>query len=351
MFESDDLSRHQGVLSVTDLSFKLVIHSWELFCPDICGTATRPAAWLPRTDWYLRQTIDMLAKLVATLDDAVRHCTEGLCPSRDWRRLIFEGPQRPDASQDNAQLRQLALQLAALVSHTPWQSLRAAAGQTTGWAHLDGYTLKVLPMLQLLMCAYPLLRVVCMLAIAGFLSDQQKQGVVALLVGPPNTSTSISTSISTSSLTASSISSVSSTQGRVPPTPDSVLPVEEPAELQTRRAQQGIPLLHMFHALLELGTRTLFDGEQHYEFMMRHLLLAFGHEQLPTVFMLYTQMLPLPGEDRAVAPAVVKAWDFINDSDGVRDIYLGWLQASLLRVIDDVVLSQSLQHTTTPDSA
>jgi hypothetical protein len=178
---------------------------------------------------------------------------------------------------------------------------------------------------QFHLCANPLIRVVCMLGLTGLLSEQQKQGVVALLGG--------STTGSTGSAEDSSSCAYEHLSVR------SALLLPEPASIAQPRQNHGISLADLSSALLWVEHQRLSDPERQLRSITKHLLLAFGADQLPSIarIMGYLWVQDLddrtPFEVLGIPVAAIELWQ----QPSFRDTYLSWMQATLLKVIGDVL--------------
>jgi hypothetical protein len=216
----------------------------------------------------------------------------------------------------------LARQLTSLTPQLPWYMLSKAAARcvrsSDGWSTLSA--------LQAQMCGLPLVRVVCMLAMAGRLSLQHEQGVVALIGGVPYTTNTNDT------LDGNNNNSTSSDASATRPTSELLL-LQEPAYLLKSRHEDGITLAKLATYMLGL------DSDQQVLGTTRHLLSAFGDQQLPvlaayynTVTQLWTQGVSLY-DYPWMRPVLPSRWR----QGLLREVYLRWVQASLLKVIREVL--------------
>jgi hypothetical protein len=203
-------------------------------------------------------------------------------------------------------------------------------------------------------------RVVAMLAIVGKLTEQHKQGVVALLggvldsasrttsgstsnVGNTNTSTTVvaGSSATTDNVDASNSSSSS----------NSLLPLPEPASLAAFREENGLTLQDLAMCYLWLDKETSTGGRDSRSIgqlrsMPDHLLLAFGASQLHWVDIMQqcskASAPPDPQRDNAClqlrnrALQVRIVWDVPRVFE-----YIRWVSASLMSIINDVLQSDT----------
>jgi hypothetical protein len=195
-----------------------------------------------------------------------------------------------------------AFQLASLVPQLTWSQVHCTS-------HTDPEFRSILAKLQLQMCGTLPLHAICMLSITGYLSEQQRQGVVTLLGGD--------------------VAQNSASSCRV----TSYLPLKEPPKLAELRRQEGNI------SLADLLTMLLHDSQSVSSKMpttlVTYLLVAFTEKQLPHV-------ANFKQAATAAAPQKVPAISMGTKSGDkrfqglLRDTYLSWMEASLLKIIKEV---------------
>jgi hypothetical protein len=197
---------------------------------------------------------------------------------------------------------QKALQLAALLPQMPWADLRSAVMKNG--PHVNPAAKQALDRLGLYMCTAPLLRVVCMLAMLGQLSEAQVQGVVSLIEGHPAGSSK------------------------------TTFPLEEPPSLAEYREQHNITLADLSRAVLWDSRVVQLYAEHHIKPVAEHLVLAFGAQQLQ---MIATVIAELPRRTHSLVSITPEA-EVMECLEGPQgDVYMGWVQACLLKVINEVL--------------
>jgi hypothetical protein len=300
----------QGHIYLTNTAMDVAIRLYSLTAdPEIVGVGgSRPASWLSSTSVLMQTSLNLLTAIPCVLDGII-------CNFID-RNLRSTAKPRPGSSSSSSTggsalsdaVVQEALQLAALLPHTPWAEFKAAALQNA--AHLSPDAKETLEQLGLYMCTAPLLRVVSMLALLGKLSEGQKQGVVALLEGFDN---DCSTAAST---------------GRAS------LPVEEPAALAEHRQEHGITLVMLSTAVLwDIQVAQLY-AKHKVKSVTGHLVLAFGAQQLRMIATVDAALAKHASPNTTMAPEA-EVSELLEGPLG--DVYLGWVQASLLKVISEVL--------------
>jgi hypothetical protein len=261
-----------------------------------------------------------------------------------------------------------ALRLAALTPRTRWEEVLSQAMVSSG---RDNATFMAgVYSLRFQLVSIPLLRRICMLALVGLLTKRQKQGVVALLGGVPcepgsssiNTSptrssitrepgtsssstmtTTIATTSSASSTTMTTLSSVSGEGVNV----GSSLLTAEPACLSQLRQEHGISLAELALAMLwlnPLNDPNDYSSSPPITSLLNHLQLALGSDQLPLIThaqravpALKGPITGLTGEEVGLRPVVCELWE----TTSLQDIYMSWVQESLLGIIDEVLSQNS----------
>jgi hypothetical protein len=168
-----------------------------------------------------------------------------------------------------------------------------------------------------------------MLASVGLLSEQHKQGVVALLGGELGSTCLDSNRCDSSPATSTS-------------TP--ALLIQEPASLLHLREQHNIglselavPLVWFDHSQRQDDTDWMPALE-----LTKDLLSVFSPTQLPAIAHL-NSTLSAAGSEASIEPEQVALregmWELWEDSP-LADIYLSWVQATLLKIIDNVLSRQ-----------
>jgi hypothetical protein len=243
-----------------------------------------------------------------------------------------------DQSPSQADL-QAALRLASLSSTVPWDQIDDAAhnsriwNKTSNWTEADSKFVTQLFVVQCQLCAIPLLRDVCMLAIVGRVDVSQKQGVLALLGGVLGEGDA--------SIASDASSHVASS-----------LPLPEPAELAEFRQEHSLSLADMSLALVcyDSSGKAGIDSDDSDDdedgdswdqasSLIKHLLAVFTREQLPCIAHMHNvlEAAGLEGnitdEELGVRSDMYDLWS----EDDISDIYLSWVQASLLKVIREVL--------------
>jgi hypothetical protein len=276
--------------------------------PAIIATPTGDiAAWLPGGTQLIYRSLQFVIGMVSPIDYSITlylyHNTHTLQPTAQSQRGtpgeaqgVGIGSPDPDLPLRPAQQ---AVQLAALVCQ--WPQL---VWDYPGW---EG-TLSIVMAL----------RAVCMLAVAGLLTGQQKQGVVALLGGVPGDSTNSSSPI---------------------PRP----PLLEPFSLAALRQEGGISLAELSVAFLDEVVHQPPGHTNQFASIIVHLLLIFGAQQLPAIQQAFAAVADSPadkqqgsaylGQGQRLREVVSQKWE----QGPLRVAYLEWVQASLLRVIEDVL--------------
>jgi hypothetical protein len=218
--------------------------------------------------------------------------------------------------------------LAALTPAVPWERVKEA----TSWDNLAFTKVRAygkFAVLQIQLCAHPLLRVVSMLAGVGRLTEQQKQGVLALLGGVLRTENSNSTS---------EHAVVDSRSASEPPHQLSLL-LPEPTLVSALRQQHGVSLAQLAVFVLWTQRKRLHEPDQQIRSITDHLLWAFGAEQLPSIALIkdYLCVQDLgdrtPFEYLGIPVAAVELWQ----QPSFKDTYLSWMQATLLKIINEVL--------------
>jgi hypothetical protein len=276
---------------------ELAAKLWSLFGDKtIVGLSQRPAAWLFTNEDYIDRTCGQLERMVGSSDDAV-----GL--------FIGSLTSRPAGSRAGAAAVHEAMRLASLVPLGGWGALQAAAAQVTAWAGQQ--VSDRAGRLCLYASSIPLLRTVAMLAIVGKLTKQQHKGVVALLGGS---------------------SPGSKGGGKLTAGDSSSFIVPEPAELVRMRAQDGSSLASLAEALfLTCYVQLPSDFEKRVWSCITHTAQAFSSSQAPILARLLTD---------AITPGyTTPAYQKLSQAGPYRSAYLGWVDASLMAILRDVISS------------
>jgi hypothetical protein len=201
----------------------------------------------------------------------------------------------------------------------------------------------------------PPLHAICMLALAGHLTEQQKQGVVVLLGGGSSTSNIDSTS------------SMGAVAGANAAVTASCLPIPEPSSLAQARQEAGVSLQDLAMALLrppDVDPSPGITAELHY------VLLPFGADKLPWLALVVEvearkadpesqqqqQQAELSGarchqDTESLHEESMRQYHELKDrADRAyalitepRMQYLKWLRGSMLKVIDDVLSRSASQ--------
>jgi hypothetical protein len=171
-----------------------------------------------------------------------------------------------------------------------------------------------LAQLQSQVCSVPLLRTTCMLSLAGQLTQGQTQGIVSLLGGICSSSMPDHSNSSTSCSNSSSLA----------------LLLPEPASLSELRHKHGI-------SLGELAVAMLWFDPNGGPSMATQLLAVFGPDQLPSIAHLAEVFAqgdpdePVHYEQLQMQPIL---WEVVTE---FAEPYYNWVQATLLKVIDEVL--------------
>jgi hypothetical protein len=336
--------------NVSDLIVQLTLRLWELLCDEsIVGAATAPAAWLPSIPHYMCTSTSGLATFYLDhLDQAAGSVVESTSAALIRTVAVFcalhpgnssIGSSTTGAHTWNSPASQAdvdrALHLASFYPRAKWEEVQAAPRHGCV-RHSNEFNTK-LECLREQLCTVPLLRAVCMLASVGLLTEQQKQGVVALLGGTPDRN--------------------SSSRGSSSPL---FLLVEEPPELQQLRQSKGISLAELGVAMLwfdkcqaqmakQESAMPFYNnspvrmerGRYRTGAISSQLLALISPVQLPLIKRLYQTLSaadeedgpPLRDEQVGVRPVVAELWH----AGKLADAYLSWVQATLQGIIQGVL--------------
>jgi hypothetical protein len=167
------------------------------------------------------------------------------------------------------------------------------------------------------MCVRQLLRAICVLAVAGGLTDKQKQGVVVLMEGVCYDEDGATV------ITASGL------HGH--------LLLEEPPQLKQDRAAAGLSLADVLRVVLWIQDPDL-SSQPGCEAgaLPTQLFQAFGEDQLPGVAAVHSIISSASPEEQAARRMVPSASKWF-ERHGTMDAYLSWVQATLLQVINEVL--------------
>jgi hypothetical protein len=266
-------------------------------------------------DSTARKLCDSLSGVLSEIDACVS----------TFIRFQFDNNTAQQRLPERKDVVRVALQLASLAPAVPLSRFRAATGCDT-LAFLMFKTYRKLAALPILMCAHPLLRVVCMLALMGLLTEHQRQGVVALLGGV------CSSSCPGGDVAESSSMAVGAQQ-------QSSLLIPEPASLSAIRQQHNLSLSQLAVFMLWTQRSQLPDPPQQIKLITRHLLLAYGAQRLPSIARIQDYLMVQDLDDRnpleylGVPMASIDCWQ----QPSFKDTYLGWMQATLLKIIQEVL--------------
>jgi hypothetical protein len=384
--------------SITDLVLQLSVQLVEVVTdPQVVGEARKPAAWMEDVSHFISTTLSDVCSMLGCLDTQVHLCLGSAqratsaqasedCSSRaccsaalttsqmDIAAGSNQTPDHPEGEQSPARSQQpcssesstaddevpaedlargrdirRALQLAAVVPCVPWQRIAAVRACASAWE--DENMQYDWDLLRGHVCGTPLLRAVCMLASVGLVTDEQKQGVVALLGGVPICSsgstkqhvagiakealhtdgTSHSTCKDSSDSTTAAAASSSSTG----------LLLQEPASLVELRRQHDIRLAQLGVAMLWYDERLVMKSTMSASVseVAEQLLSTINPAQLPSIAHV-SSTLSAAEEDALVPDKEVGLSRGISDlwyTGDLADIYLSWVQETLLKIIDDVL--------------
>jgi hypothetical protein len=307
-------SKGQGRIYLTGVVLDLATRLYTLVAdPELVGVGAKgPAAWLFPTSFLLATSLQLLEAVPCFMDSVIDAFIE------KYLRLLVGRASSCNSSSSGGDQRSgsastatraardaalpEALQLSALLPQVPWADLKAAVMENG--PHVTSAAKQTLDQLGLYMCTVPLLRAVCMLAMLGQLSQAQTLGVVSVLEGPPAGSNKAS------------------------------FPLEEPQSLAEHRQQHNI-------TLADLSTAVLFDtrvrqlsAKHKTRDVAEHLVLALNREQLPMVATVTAALSKHAGPVATVKPEA----EVMECLEGpLGDVYLGWVQACLLKVINEVL--------------
>jgi hypothetical protein len=267
-----------------------------------------------------------LQELILSADEAVSLFITNLGSHSNTR---FSGQSQGAAGV------QKALHVASVVPCVNWDSVKAAAAQTAAWA--DAEIRKKVTALHLFASTIPSLRTVAMLAMVGALTEQQKQGVVALLGERSSGCSNVGASDNASTTSATGSTNNSSS-----------MVLEEPAELVSMRAKDGTTLADLFQALLFTLFKQVPEYTSQVSSCVVHMRQAFSSVQLPLLATLTAATrspATLQNEDLNT-PAFIK----LSTAASSKEIYLSWVHATCLTIINDV-LSSTLNLSLRPAAA
>jgi hypothetical protein len=249
------------------------------------------------------------------------------------------GQQRHVSTDDAVQM---ALQLAALSPDVSWDGLLRALRPSL-WQYDGDLTLHMKNLFSF-MQVRPYLRVVAMLAIAGRLTECQKQVVVALLGGVPEISAAVTVSNCSAGGTSTSGTAAAIT-----------LPIPEPASIAAARERGGFTRQEIAMAFLSCfwvprdssSTGQQSECRAQLRSVPDHLLLAFGAAQLPWMALMQEVNRAHATDTPAEASRCTEMQEFkervlkaVDALKGVSREYAQWMNASLMAIIKEV-LSQA----------
>jgi hypothetical protein len=206
-----------------------------------------------------------------------------------------------------------ALQLASLVTHAP--GIKSSATDVLKQQHISLDTMRSVGNVGPKLCVQLLLRTTCLLTVVGKLTEQHRQGVVALLGG-------VNKAVSSTSSTSSG--------------PLLLLP--EPVDLVHSRTGANISLSEMLYTFLHSGHNTQASS------LPSHLLLAFGEDQLPEVADYQKAAASVDIKERTGSASQLQtrlyelqAWSMFTSNQTIMKAHLGWMQETLLLVVSEVL--------------
>jgi hypothetical protein len=289
-------------LNPASIVVELTRQLWALLGDsDISGSAPNPASWLPERDEMVSGSARALTSMATSTEVALDKFLQSLSSN-------------PTEEQRKQAARQ-AMQLAALVPTVPGLYLKEALLQLYNIDSNEHVIPATILELQTHLCVMLPLRAICALAITGCLTEQQRHGLVVMLGG----GVGVGTSSGASNQPAASL-------------------VLEPPNLASYRETEGISLMHMSVCLFWYETQLLAEPLKQLRVITKHMSRAFGAEQLPVVP--HLQQMAAAHAKKAVTDPFLLPGPWRQSS--VRDTYLGWVQASLLKVISDVLGQQQL---------
>jgi hypothetical protein len=309
-----------GPLNAPSLVATVAADLWALLSdPSITGAAPRPATWMQPTSMLLLDSTQHLQLMLEAIDSTSGQCIDSLkdeqllsSVSRLNNLIVGRDSSSNSASGGKGTAMYEALQLMSLVPHVPWSQLQAPVWRQP-YVRTDAVHSHCMSGVRM---AQMMLRAVCALGAAGFLTEGHSRGVVALLGGLPRGSSNTDNS------------------GRC----QSSLLIEEPRDIQLSRLVAGISSAELCHTILiesrHPRVAPLFD----------HLVQAFGEDQLPDIAAYHRTSCTSGAQQRASLDSrMQERWCMLKEQ-GVFDAYLSWVQETLLLVISEVVSS----HQPTP---
>jgi hypothetical protein len=312
---SDQPSMPSTAMRCTTLLVELALQLWSLlFDASIVGDQDCPASWMLSRDSTSHKLCDSLSGMLIEMDACVS----------TFLRSQFGNNTAQQAFPEKGDAVRVALQLASLVPAVPWNRFREAKV----WDAPELSLYKKLAALAVQMCAHPLLRVVCMLALVGLLTEHQRQGVVALLGGVCSSSCVASAS---GSVTAGSMAEEAQRQ--------SSLLIPEPASVAATRKQHNTSLSHLAVVTLWTQWGYLPDPREQIKSITALLLSSFGAEQLPAMARIQEYLMAQHADDTSSFEyfGIPMAATGCYLQPSFKDTYLGWMQATLLKIISEVL--------------